>query len=227
MTLEEKVIQESNRYFERNKNAITDKNEASKNAYIAKSFIEKYIASFPNTISKVLEIGCNYGYNLNFISQELNIECHGIEPSDKAVEYGNQRWSENNSKVHLTQGISNKLPYHDDEFDVVLIGFSLYVTPREMIADSILEINRVLRQGGFIILTDFDTPIMCRRVNEHNAEMPVFKENYANRFLPIGYSLAEKTSYSHSGDTFNPDIQERVSTQSLYKEICQELYLQA
>ena len=131
------------------------------------------------------------------------------------------------AKIHLQEGISSRLPYNENEFDVVMIGFSLYVTPRVMISDTILEINRVLKQGGFIILTDFDTPLRCRRVNVHNKEMFVYKENYAELFLSMGYSLVEKRSYSHSADSFNPDIQERVSTQILYKEFLEELYLDA
>lgn len=131
------------------------------------------------------------------------------------------------SKVHLQEGISNSLPYNKNEFDVVMIGFSLYVTPRVMISDTILEMNRVLKQGGFIILTDFDTPLRCRRVNAHNKEMYVYKENYADLFLSMGYSLVGKRSYSHSGDSFNPDIQERVSTQIMYKEFLEDLYLDA
>lgn len=227
MTIEEKVIEESNNYFERNKNAITDADEASKNAHLAGDFIEKYMNSFPGTIRNALEIGCNYGYNLNYLSKRHGIDCWGIEPSDKAIEYGVSRWKDLNTKVHLSQGISNKLPYKDGEFDVVMVGFLMYVTPREIIADTVLEVNRVLREGGFLILTDFDTPIFYKRVNKHNEGMPVYKEDYAKRFLPMGYSIAEKISYSHSGDCFNPDIQERESTQFLYKEVAENLYLDA
>ena len=77
MTIEEKVIEESNYYFERNKNAITDADEASKNAHLAGDFIEKYLKAFPGTINKALEIGCNYGYNLNYLSKRHGIECWG------------------------------------------------------------------------------------------------------------------------------------------------------
>ena len=224
MTIEEKVIEESNYYFERNKNAITDADEASKNAHLAGDFIEKYLKAFPGTINKALEIGCNYGYNLNYLSKRHGIECWGVEPSDKAICYGISRYKDVNTKVHLSQGISNKLPYADGEFDVVMVGFLMYVTPREMIADTVLEVNRVLREGGFLILTDFDTPMFYKRVNKHNEGMPVYKEDYAKRFISMGYSIAEKISYSHEGDCFNPDIQERVSTQIFYREVIQNLY---
>ncbi len=227
MTIEEQVIEESNNYFERNKNDITDVDEASKNAHLSGDFIEKYLREYPGAIGSILEIGCNYGYNLNYLSRRHGIECWGIEPSDKAVDFGIGRWKDSNPKVHLVQGISNKLPYRDQQFDIVMVGFLMYVTPREMIADTVSEVNRVLKEGGFLILTDFDTPVLYKRVNKHNDAMPVYKEDYAKRFLPIGYTLAEKNSYFQGGDCFCPDIQERVSTQFLYKEKVKSLYVDA
>lgn len=225
MTIEERVINESNDYFERNKNSLLNADEKAKNAYSASDFIEKYLRTYPGTIEKVLEIGCNYGYNIDYLARRHGIECWGIEPSDKAVEYGISRWKESNPRVHIMQGISNKLPYKNSEFDVVMMGFLMYVTPREMIADTVLEVNRVLKEGGFLILTDFDTPISYKRINKHNDEMPVYKEDYSRRFIPMGYSVVEKISFSNSTKCFNPEIQERMSTQFLYKEKTENLYI--
>lgn len=225
MNIEEMVIEESNNYFERNKSAIKDTGEASVSTHLTCDFIEKYLTSYPGCIRKILEVGCNYGYNLNYLSKRLGIECWGIEPSDKAICFGMNRWKQANPLVHLAQGISNKLPNDNQEFDIVMIGFLMYVTPREIITDTVLEVNRVLKEGGFLILTDFDTPISCKRKNKHNISMPVYKEDYARRFFPFGYTLAEKVSYSHDGGCFNPDIQERISTQFLYKEVVENLYI--
>lgn len=227
MTIEEKVIEESNNYFERSKNAITDADEVSENAHLAGDFIEKYLKAYPGSFKKILEIGCNYGYNLNYLSKRHGIEYWGIEPSDKAVEFGVEQWKDFNPKVHLEQGISNRLSYENQEFDVVMVDFFIYVTPREMIADTVLEVNRVLKERGFLILTDFDTPVFYKRVNKHNDDMPVYKEDYTQGLLSMGYSIAEKTSCSHGGDCFNPDIQKRVSIQFLYKEVVNSLYVAA
>lgn len=105
----------------------------------------------------------------------------------------------------------------------------MYVTPREMIVSTCNEADRILRFGGFLVITDFDTPGFCKRENKHNKEMPVYKENYAQRFLRSegGYTLVEKRMYTHQTDCFGPDIQQRVSTQILYKEYIQDLYLDA
>ncbi len=223
MDIEQMIIDEANQYFERNKNAITNADEVAYNAKLLSDFLREYKLCYPDQIKAVLEIGCNYGYNLNYFSKDLSVDCYGIEPSDKAVLYGKSRWNDN-GMVHLEQGISNSLPYETHAFDVVTIGFLLYVTPRAILADSIKEANRVLRPGGFLVITDFDTPVNFIRTNKHNPQMPVYKENYAERFLNMGYSLIEKHSYSHGGTIFNPIVQERVSTQIMYKEYDENIY---
>lgn len=198
-SIEEIIIEESNAYFDRNREAIVDVDEASKSAHLVDAFLDRYLSSYPDSITKILEIGCNYGYNLNYLAGRYDVECWGLEPSDKAVEYGRNRYRKVNTKVHISQGISNKLPFDDGEFDMVMIGFLMYVTPRDLIDDTVSEANRVLKQGGFIVLTDFDVPIPCKRKNKHNDVLSVYKEDYARRFIPIGYSIVEKYSYSAWG----------------------------
>jgi ubiquinone/menaquinone biosynthesis C-methylase UbiE len=99
------------------------------------------------------------------------------------------------------------------------------MTPRFMMMKSIYEVDRVLRQGGFLVITDFDTPVKYVRDNKHNEHLPVYKDNYAHVFESLGYTLVEKHSYSHNGDCFAVDVQERVSTQILYKEKIKDIYV--
>lgn len=40
----------------------------------------------------------------------------------------------------------------------------------------------------------------------------------------MGYTLVEKKTYTHENDGFTPDIQERVSTQFIYKEHARGLW---
>ncbi len=222
------------------KNQITILNEtwrrwgggdkATKGTRFVADFIEGFLKVYPKSIKNIMEIGCCYGYNLNYLidrfGEKEDIHAYGVDSSDKAIEYGRVKWN-NCSNIHLSCSCSNSLPFGEDEFDIVMVGFCLYVTPREWIQDSVTEINRVLKRGGFLVITDFDTPLWYKRVNRHNDKMPVFKENYAKRFIDIGYTLVEKVSYSHEHNTFARDIQERVSTQVLYKELEEDLYIKA
>lgn len=230
MSIEEKVIIEANNYFERNINSGAMTDEPAYNAVLLSQYIQKLKESNMDSWRgvegwKVLEIGSNYGYNLKYLSDKHKFECYGVDPSDKAILYGQNKW--NSPLIHLEQAISNKLPYENDYFDIVSAGFLFCVTPREMIMDTIKEIDRVLKSGGFLALTDFDTQICFKRVNKHNNDMPVFKKDYSKYFSPLGYYLAEKHCYAHGGLCFTKDIQNRVSTQILYKETEQEIYVEA
>ena len=131
---------------------FSEDNQASAGTVYAGDFFEGIIREYPGSICSICEIGCNYGYNLNYLYKRLynitnTIEVFGIDPSDKAIEHGKNKWR-TNGHIHLDKACSNELPFSDNQFDVVIVGFCLYITPREWIDESISEINRVLRRGG-------------------------------------------------------------------------------
>ena len=110
-------------------------------------------------------------------------------------------------------------------FDVVILGFCLYLVDRELLFKTISEVDRTLKQGGYLVITDFETPFPIKRNYEHLEGCFSYKNNYSNFFLGGGhYSLVNKIHTSHSTDMFNPDINERVSTSVLYKEHYSKIY---
>lgn len=222
MEIKDKVINESNKWFERNKDIFESNHKTPHSIEIVGDFIEEQLNNYPNSIKRVLEIGSCFGYNMKYLSDRFGIEVYGVDASDEAIRYGEHKYI--NDNIFLKHMVSDELEFEDDFFDFIIIGFSLYVTPRSMVMKSLCEANRVLKQGGFLSVTDFDTPLRFRRENMHNREMPVFKEDYTRMFLAWGYSLIKKEMYSHMGNFFNPEIQERVSTQILYKEYFDDLY---
>ena len=171
----------------------------------------------------LLEVGCSYGYNLEYLHKEYGYDCYGVEPSEKAICFGGMKYPE----LHLVRGTADKLEFCDSYFSVVSVGFCLYQVDRMLLSRVFAEVDRVLKEGGIIILTDFDVPINCVRENIHTPVAPTFKTDYARFFCEgLGYSLIDKRVYSHAGDYFVEDIQERVSTQILYKEHTKDLYME-
>lgn len=209
---------EGDNYFERNFNKNSQK-ETTMGAQLFYEFISRQIGGGYSVQSKrMLEIGCCYGYNLAYFFDKCGFSCYGIEPSGKAIEYGKQQY---NTKVDFLQGTADDLKYVDKFFDVVLVGTCLYQVDRALLRRTLSEIDRVLDCGGFLVISDFDTPVPCKRENKHNELTPTYKDNYGDMFLrfPYKYTLVEKKSYSFNGEfIFSEDIQERVSTQILYKE---------
>ena len=93
-----------------------------------------------------------------------------------------------------------------------MFGFSLFWVGRKYLFKSISEADRILKDGGIIFLTDFDTKNPYKRINQHDKYAYTYKMNYSNLFLSNPqYYLIEKITYSHSGFNFNPEVQESFS----------------
>lgn len=221
MTDNERMIDESNHWFQRNKDAIEKRKESNDAKFIG-DFLKKWIDVYPRKIHRLLEVGCSYGFNLNYYYNLLGIECYGIEPSNEAVEFGRSKYG---GVITLEQGMSNNLPYDNNFFDIVILGFCMYQVPRMFLHETIFETDRVLNSGRFLAITDFDTPVYYKRVNIHNKYMPVYKMDVAEPYRAVGYTLVEKKSSSSDTFVFNPNVQERISTQILYKESFDDLYV--
>ena len=173
---------------------------------------------------KVLEIGCSYGKKLEEIRKigdDLNLSLYGIDPSKKSINEGKKLFK----KVNLDFGTSDNLIYDDNFFDLVILGFCLYLVDRELIYKTISEIDRVLKSGGILVITDFEPTYPYKKKYHHLDGLYTFKNNYSNFFIGGGhYSLLKKEHFSLSGNSFEKIIDERVSTSVLYKEKYEELY---
>ena len=215
---------EGNAWFQRNLKE-GQKNE-NKGVVLFSDFYDRMNPQTITGMRNVLEIGCSYGYGLAYLVRKYNFICSGIDPSDQAVQYGNQLYENmvTEQKLRLTQGTSDELPYENNSRDVVIFGFCLYQVQRDLLQKTICEADRVLRAGGILVITDFDTPLRCKRINVHQPDCPTWKMDYASLFLPLGYTLAEKRAYSHERDGFTHVMQNRVSTWFLYKEHDRDLW---
>jgi ubiquinone/menaquinone biosynthesis C-methylase UbiE len=156
--------------------------------------LQKYNIS----LNKVLEIGCSAGYRLNDIKRCYpNCEVYGIDPSQKAVEFGNQHFPD----VHLQTGTIDKLPYEKETFDVVIVGFVFYVVDRDLLLQSIAEIDKVLKNNGILIIIDFFSAKPLKNEYAHIKEYQsyVFKQQYEDVFMASKlYHLMDKTTFNHA-----------------------------
>lgn len=100
-----------------------------------------------------------------------------------------------------------------------MMAFCMFWVDRKYAMKVITEVDRVLKKGGYLATWDFDTKIFYRRANVHNANVPTYKYDLANLFLGNPqYSLIEKRSFSHMGNTFHKNVQERCALNVLYKK---------
>jgi ubiquinone/menaquinone biosynthesis C-methylase UbiE len=204
---------EGNQWFKRNVNRDSSNFED----------INAFISLIKNK-NKILEIGTSDGIKLDYLSRKapnLNLSLFGIDPSLDSINVGSDLYPH----LLLKQGASDQLEFEDNFFDIVILGFCLYLVDRELIFKTISEIDRTLKQGGYLVITDFETPFPTKQKYKHLEGYFSYKNNYSNFFLGGGhYSLINKIHFSHSTDIFNGDINERVSSSVLYKEYYSEIY---
>lgn len=172
--------------------------------------------------SSVLEVGCSGGYRLNGIQGVLP-KCHvfGIEPSQKAIDYGKSNFP----KINFTQGTADDLSkYADASMDVVIVGFVFYVIDRQMIFKVVSEIDRVLKNGGQLIIVDFFSETALKTQYEHikNFSAYSFKQNYDEIFTASKmYYLLDKSTLDHNTKEYNAsdDYYNKYSISMLKKDL--------
>ena len=110
--------EECDSWFNRNKESF-DENNCPKETYIIEEFIErtKKEISFNN----VLEIGCSYGYSLQYLHNLFGLRCCGIDLSEKAINFGRQKYP----SLELEVAGADNIPYGDNSFELVIAGFFL------------------------------------------------------------------------------------------------------
>lgn len=178
---------------------------------LAHAVVQRYVAAG----GSVLEIGCANGLNLERLRRTSGCQGSGIDPSAAAIEAGRFAFP----ALDLRVGTADALPFADGQFDLVWFGFCLYVTDRALLPRVVAEADRVLKDGGCLVIVDFDPGQPVKRRYSHAAGVSSYKTDYARMFLGFPqYVLAEKRPFSHAGDRFHPDPAERLSVQVLYKD---------
>ena len=148
------------------------------------------------------------------LSQLLNSNGFGVDPSHKAVSYINEKYPSLNAYI----GFGDSIPLKQN-FDLVHLGFFLYLVDREKYFACISEADRLLKPGGFLSIVDFDTPIPYSNKYKHRNGLWSHKTSNAETFVASGlYSVVNKYQFSHSKFSFSTDIDERLSLVLLYKE---------
>jgi len=155
----------------------------------------------------VMEVGCATGVNLAALAEIRPVECIGVDPSGEAVEQGRRQ----HAGMKLVCGTADQLPQEDSSVDVLWFGFCLYLVDRALLARVVAEADRVLKNGGLLVINDFDPDFPRMRQYAHHKGLWSYKMDYSMLFTANpGYVLIEKSSFSHSGLQWAPDPQERV-----------------
>ena len=106
---------------------------------------------------KILEVGCGAGFLLNSVKKNFpNAKLFGIDLTEKLLEVAKK---EQSSSISFQNGDATKIPFRDNEFDVLIFKNLLHHVVRETREDSkkaafkaLQEMKRVLKTGGRIFV---------------------------------------------------------------------------
>ena len=153
----------------------------------------------------ILEIGCSNGWRLNeMFKLNPNNNYYGIDPSTNAVNNG----FDNFKNISLSVGTCDSIKYNDNYFDIILIPFVFMYIDRELLLKSIAEIDRLLKNNGILIITDFYSNRQRKNEYKHSLNKFIYKQNYFEIFLNSkNYFLNYLICFNHntSQDSDNYD----------------------
>ncbi|NJN96692.1 MAG: class I SAM-dependent methyltransferase [Anaerolineales bacterium] len=194
---------EGNRWFLRNRSALIAEQR------LVHDPVLKILELADLKPENVLEIGASNGYRLHELQTRLNCRATAIEPSQEAIEDGQARYPE----ITFLQGIASALPINDNEqFDLVIVNFVFHWIDRATLLRSVAETDRVLKDGGHLIIGDF-YPAYPERVTYHHlpeSNVWTYKQNYTEIFLATHlYDLMAFLALDHSSHQVQPVLDSR------------------
>jgi SAM-dependent methyltransferase len=145
----------------------------------------------------VLEVGCADGWRLEAIRKATGARCYGIDTSCDAIKAGRKLYPE----LLLRHGRANVLPFATGDFDVVLLPFVLHWVARESLAQVVAEVDRVLVDGGHLVVSDF-YPFSPEKVAYHHRKDVTcwtWKQDYDECWLALRtYGLDKMACFNHA-----------------------------
>ena len=179
---------------------------------------DRLVAAHLRPGGALLEVGCADGSRLRHLDAiGPSQSClAGVEPSASAVAAGRAI----DRRLDLRIGTADDLPFADQSFDTIVLGFCLYLCDPALLPQIVCETDRTLHDGGTLAIVDFDPPSPRRREYRHQPGLWSHKMDYAAPFLAFpAYCIAEISSASHTAPEWSPDESERVALKVLKKTL--------
>jgi len=209
---------EGDRWFERNRHALV---EADWAADAPLRLVETH-ALQP---ASVFEMGAANGYRLAALRRRFGCVAMGVDASAAAVADGAQRFP----AVRLAHASGDAVPF-EHQFDLVVANFVLHWVDRALLTRTLAELDRLVVDGGHLVIGDFLPDQPSRRLYHHLPASGVYtyKQDYAAPFLATGcYEPVAMLTGSHTPASLGTAATgaDRIATHLLRKRLS-ALYLE-
>jgi ubiquinone/menaquinone biosynthesis C-methylase UbiE len=119
-----------------------------------------------------LEVGCSNGWRVKLMKRKLACDAYGIDPMFKT-----KLWN-------CSYGTADDLSrFASERFDLLVYGWCLYLCDREDLFKIVCEGDRVLQDGGFLIVYDFHVARPYKKKYKHKTGVFSFKMDHAQLWL--------------------------------------------
>jgi len=138
--------------------------------------------------SKVLDLCCGTGDLGKIIHNEKkNIKIIGVDFSSKMLEVAKRK----NPSIEYLQANATNIPFENDSFDYVVMGFGLRNIPDRELA--IKEIRRVLKPDGQLLHIDFGKHNFCNKI--HDLIITLMAKLFSKNFEAYKYLITSKNNF--------------------------------
>lgn len=148
---------------------------------LALTLIDEWMTLGPN--ANILDVGCGTGGNVKVLSRYGHAV--GLDISPLALEFARRR-----QLPCLLQGSGLTLPYTNNSFDLITIFDVLYHRWITDDSQALKEFYRVLKPGGWLLITDSALPILWSSHDEvYFARQRYTITDLQKKLTGVGYTL--------------------------------------
>ena len=130
----------------------------------------------------VLDVGCGTGTLLIEAAKRVgpNGSAHGIDASGQMIAYARRKAARQGVTAKFVEGSADDLPFPDASFDAVFCTLMLHHLPDAMQMATIMEIRRVLRPGGRMVIVDMHRSAKASALFSHIGLVHLFRSHAAS-----------------------------------------------
>lgn len=148
--------------------------ESSKDKHPKSNMFNIYFKKFfeKKKIKNILDVGCGNGDFLKSLVIKKKILKFGLETSQKTVNFCKKR----HKSINFKRGYAHKIPFKQDEFDLVIIWSVLHWVDRNYYLQSLGEVLRVTKK--YLAVMDFAPILSHKTPYKHRTGFYTYKSDY-------------------------------------------------